>query len=155
MKEIMNFVEELRGKISLDFNSLINKNGKIFSYKKDMVPNFQKDFLYAGLYLGKIKEGKLHPSTTLLSIIAKKAANKVILDNKASWLFICGRDIFRNRILRVEGSKQKGNRTLILNNFGDCLGYGKIIVNLDKKSKMDEVVIKNIFDIGDFLRRER
>jgi ribosome biogenesis protein Nip4 len=44
---------------------------------------------------------------------------------------------------------------LILNNFNDCLGFGRIIIDLDKKTQKNEVVIRNILDIGDFLRREQ
>jgi ribosome biogenesis protein Nip4 len=31
----------------------------------------------------------------------------------------------------------------------DCLGYGRV------EKKEEKIILKNIFDIGDFLRRER
>jgi ribosome biogenesis protein Nip4 len=42
----------------------------------------------------------------------------------------------------------------VLNEFGECLGFGKIISSLDEAAKEGEVVVRNVSDIGDFLRRE-
>jgi hypothetical protein len=53
----------------------------------------------------------------------------------------------------VKGSKRKGDYTLTLNRHGECLGFGKILFNLDRK--IEGVTVKNISDIGDFLRREK
>jgi ribosome biogenesis protein Nip4 len=155
MNTINNFAKELGSKILLDSENLLNKKGRFFLLNKKIRLISQKDFFYSGVYLGKVEKGKFSPSLNLLSIVSKNKANKVVIDKRAAWLFICGRDIFRKSILGVEGSTKKGNRTLILNNFGDSLGFGKIILDLDRKSKKNEVVIKNILDIGDFLRREK
>jgi ribosome biogenesis protein Nip4 len=43
----------------------------------------------------------------------------------------------------------------VLNEFGECLGFGRIIGKLSGETGNNEVVIKNVSDIGDFLRRER
>lgn len=77
-----------------------------------------------------------------------------MVDEKTAWLFICGRDIFKRGITNISGSKRKGDYTLILNQHEECLGFGKILHNIgdDRNSK---VVVKNISDIGDFLRREK
>ena len=89
------------------------------------------DFYYAGLYLGKVgKKGVFFPSFNLLNMLVDVAANKVVVDRKAAWLFICGRDIFREGIVKVMGSKRKGDATLVLNEFGECLGFGKIMEDL-------------------------
>jgi ribosome biogenesis protein Nip4 len=112
-----------------------------------------KDFFYAGTYLGKTKRGKFFPSFNLLRMITRKKANKVIVDKKTEWLFICGRDIFKKGMTEVTGLKRKGDYTLIVNQHGECLGFGKMLCNLDKAK--DAVVVENISDIGDFLRREK
>ncbi|RJS77726.1 hypothetical protein CW667_02550, partial [Candidatus Bathyarchaeota archaeon] len=111
-----------------------------------------KDFFYAGLYLGKAKKDRFFPSFNLLRMIAEAKANKVVVDKKTEWLFICGRDVFKRGIKKVVGSRNRGSYTLILNMKSECLGYGEILHDLDKPGK--GVVIKNILDIGDFLRRE-
>jgi ribosome biogenesis protein Nip4 len=111
-----------------------------------------RNFFYAGLYLGKTRKGRFFPSFNLMKMIGKTKANKVVVDKKTEWLFICGRDIFKRGIKKVKGSREKGSYVLILNMKDECLGYGKILHNLNKTG--EKVVIKNILDIGDFLRRE-
>jgi ribosome biogenesis protein Nip4 len=78
-----------------------------------------------------------------------------VVDDKTAWLFIVGRDVFKRGIVKVTGSGRKGNVTLIVNRYGECLGFGKIMHNLDKNVQKDSVAVKNVSDIGDFLRRER
>ena len=112
-----------------------------------------RNFFYAGRYLGKVKDGKFFPSFNLLAILAEAEANKVVVDEKAAWLFICGRDIFGGGIVSVQGSRHRGAFTLVLNEFGECLGFGRIDRDLDSKDA--RVVVQNISDVGDFLRRER
>ncbi|MCJ7762973.1 hypothetical protein MUP38_05925, partial [Candidatus Bathyarchaeota archaeon] len=57
-------------------------------------------------------------------------------------------------ILTMHGSRRKGDCTLVMNEFGECLGFGKILCNADSAVQDAEVVVKNISDVGDFLRRE-
>jgi ribosome biogenesis protein Nip4 len=89
-----------------------------------------------------------------LSMIADHKANKLVVDTKTAWLFICGRDIFKKGILRG-GNLKKGDYTLILNQQDECLGFGKIIHNIHDELDKKEVAVKNVLDIGDFLRREK
>jgi ribosome biogenesis protein Nip4 len=80
------------------------------------------------------------------------AANKVVVDGKTAWHFICGRDIFREGLIKVIGSKRKGDATLVLNKFGECLGFGRIMSDLAGSD--GKVAVRNVLDVGDFLRRE-
>ena len=153
MKQIKDFVSRFQTRISLDKNLIVKRRDRYFLLDDSLKRLISKDLFYAGTYLGKTKRGKFFPSFNLLRMIAEEKANKVIVDKKTEWLFICGRDIFKQGITEVMGSKRKGDYTLILNQHGECLGFGKILCNLDKVK--DGVVIENISDIGDFLRREK
>ena len=153
MNRIKDFVSRFQTRISLDKNLLVRRRDRYFLLNDSLKRLISKDFFYAGTYLGKTKRGKFFPSFNLLRMIVGKKANEVIVGKKTEWLFICGRDIFKQGITEVMGSKRKGDYTLILNQQGECLGFGKILCNLDKAK--DGVVIENISDIGDFLRREK
>ena len=153
MKQIKNFVSRFHIRISLDKNLIVKRQNRYFLLNDSLKRLILKDSFYVGTYLGKAKRGKFFPSFNLLRMIAGKKANKIIVDNKTEWLFICGRDIFKQGIMKVMGSKRKGDYTLILNQHNECLGFGKILCNLHKAK--DGVVIENISDIGDFLRREK
>ena len=154
MKAIMNFAFQCGAKLSLNPEFILNKSGRYFLVNKSLRGYIHKDFYYGGTYLGKVKKGKFFPSFNLLAILARGDANKIVVDKKAAWLFICGRDIFRRGILTVRGSRKKGAHTLMMNEFGECLGFGKIVCRLDEEAKKTEVAVKNISDVGDFLRRE-
>jgi ribosome biogenesis protein Nip4 len=130
----------------------VKKENRYFLLNENLKKLVMTNFFYAGIYLGKIKNGKFFPSLSLLRMISERRANKVIVDDKTAWLFICGRDVFKQGIVKAVGSKRKGNYTLILNEHGECLGFGRIS---DLGEEKGEVAIKNISDIGDFLRREK
>lgn len=153
MKAILKFAFQLGAKISLNADFVVEKGGRYFLLNEPLLKVARKDFYYAGTYLGKVKNGKFFPSFNLLVMLAKGEANKIFVEKKAAWLFICGRDVFRKGILSVRGSRRKGEHTLVLNEFGECLGFGRISGSLDETAKT-EVAVKNVSDVGDFLRRE-
>jgi ribosome biogenesis protein Nip4 len=154
MKAILKFAFQLGAKISLNADFMVEKGGRYFLLNKALLKIARRDFYYAGTYLGKVKNGKFFPSFNLLMMLAKGEANKIVVEKKAAWLFICGRDVFRKGIVAVRGSRKKGDHTLVLNEFGECLGFGKIIGSFDGAAKKNEVAVKNVSDVGDFLRRE-
>jgi len=104
----------------------------------------------AGLFLGEMKGKDFMPSIALLDWISERSGKKIFLNKKASWLFLCGRDVFGEGILR--GKASKNELVLVQNELDENLGYGKVIDDLSKKNK---VVIKTILDKGYFLRKER
>ena len=152
MKPITDFAQRVNAKLILDPRFVVKKEGRYYLLARNLLSIAGGDFYYAGFYLGKMKNNRFFPSFNLLKMLAKTETNKIVVDDKAAWLFICGRDIFGKRITASYGSRRKGDYTLILNSFEECLGFGRIMQNLDVKS---EVVVKNVSDVGDFLRRER
>jgi ribosome biogenesis protein Nip4 len=154
MKPILDFAFQVGAKIALNPDFTVLKGGRYFLLNENLKRLIRRDFYYGGTYLGKVKNGKFFPSFNLLAILAKGKANKIAVDEKAAWLFTCGRDIFRKAVLVVHGSRRKGAYTLVLNEFGECLGFGNIIYSLGADTKGTEVGVKHILDIGDFLRRE-
>jgi ribosome biogenesis protein Nip4 len=153
MKVIATFASHFGAKMALNPESVIKKEQRYYLINPRVRKLLRNDFLYAGLYLGEVKSGTLYPSFNLLNMLVDSASNKVVLDRKSAWLFICGRDVFKKGISRYFGARQKGQYVLVLNEFGECLGFGKIIENLDILD--NKLVIENLFDVGDFLRRER
>lgn len=153
MKPITDFARQLDSNISLDEDLTVRKKNRYFLLNENLKRLASKDFFHAGIYLGKEKDGVFFPSFNLLAMIADKRANKVIVDEKTEWLFICGRDVFKRGIIRVIGSMKKGSYTLILNSYSECLGFGQALSDLHEAK--EGAVVNNILDIGDFLRREK
>lgn len=109
------------------------------------------NLLGSGLYLGYLNNNKeFTPSPAIMEIIAKNCEQKIYVDEKAEWLFLCGRDLFGKSIIKT--NVQEG-LVLVQNEHDENLGYGKIISKVDTNSS--KVVVKNILDKGYYLRRER
>ena len=153
MKPITDLLGRFHASIAFNENFIVEKRNRFFLLDENLKKLITDDFFYAGTYLGKIKNGKFFAGFSLLRAIAERSANKIIIDDKTAWLFVCGRDIFKQGILKVHGSKRKGDYTLVLNRHQECLGYGKILTDLE--DEREGVAVRNISDIGDFLRRER
>ena len=153
MKSVTNFALKLKAKLTLDPDLVVETGGRYFLLNKSLKAIAPRSFFYAGRYLGKVKDEKFFPSFNLLAILAEDEANKTVVNEKAAWLFICGRDIFGGGIVSVQGSRREGDFTLVCNEFGECLGFGRIVCDLGAKDA--RVVVQNISDVGDFLRRER
>ena len=154
-RAITDFASQFGVQIALNLDLMVEKTGRFYLVNPALKPLVRQDFFSAGVYLGKAKEGKFFPSFYLLGMLAKKEANRVILDRKAAWLFICGRDVLRKSIVRVQGSGRKDTNTLVFNEFGECLGFGRIVEPLRGAAVDNGVVVRNVLDVGDFLRRER
>ena len=99
--------------------------------------------IHQGRYLGRFAEKTSQPSLDLLNMLAKTDAKKVWLNPHGAWMFICRRPALKKSIIKT--TAQPGDMVLILNAYDECLGYGLY----------DGKDVKNYYDIGDFLRRER
>jgi ribosome biogenesis protein Nip4 len=107
-----------------------------------------KSLVYCGIKMGAVAKGRFLPAPGFLNALleSKEEMNYVVLNSRAEWLFLCGRDVFNDGIAKKHiKSKCK---CLVLNENGECLGYGLV-------EKNGAVEVKNLFDLGDFLRRER
>jgi len=154
-KAIVDFALQFGVKLGFNEDLIVQQSGRYFLLNDAIKPLVRDEFFFAGAFLGKVKEGKFVPSFILLSMLAREGANRIIIDRKAGWLFICGRDIFKKGILKTYVSVKRNCSVLVLNEYGECLGFGKIKASLDDHGGKNEVAIQNVSDVGDFLRRER
>jgi ribosome biogenesis protein Nip4 len=155
MKPMNDFISRFDTRLNLEERLIVKKQNRFFLVNDTLRPQVKKDFFYVGAYLGKVKGGIFFPSFILLAMMAETKANKTVVDKKTSWLFICGRDVFKRGILNMTGSKSNGDYTLVLNQCGECIGFGKILRNIHEEKDKNKVIVKNISNIGDFLKREK
>jgi ribosome biogenesis protein Nip4 len=154
-KPITKFAAQFGVQIVLNLDLMVEKNGRYYLVNPVLKPLVKEDYFYAGMFLGKAKEGKFFPSFNLLGMLAKKGAYRITVDRKAAWLFICGRDVLKKSIVQIQGPGKKNSNTLVLNEFGECLGFGRIVENLSGSASDNQIAVRNVSDVGDFLRRER
>ncbi|MFT4260964.1 MAG: hypothetical protein ACMXX9_00855 [Candidatus Woesearchaeota archaeon] len=122
--------------VEIEYEKLRNEYYEIIPEMK----NVEGRIVSMGLVLG-VKKKNFVPSLYLLEKIAKETDNKIFVNDKAEWLFLCGRDVFLNNVIEDNSSSEL---FLVQNARDENLGLAK------KKGNL----IKNIVDRGDFLRRE-
>ena len=135
------FIKKFTDKEIIDFKLVKKLRTDYFILSSDLLRASQKirwPFLYGGLFLGKEKK-QFVPSVYLLQKLAEVSDKKVWLNEKDEWRFICKKDI------SIISNQKNKEFILVINKYNECLGYG-----IDEKNN-----IKNLFDIGDFLRREK
>ena len=151
MRLLKRFLEGVGSSITVDEEKLLRINNKRFTLDDDLNALIQRrdTLVYAGRFLGKDRK-IFQPSAILLQMLAAEEGplNRVHVDRETGWLFVCGRDVFEESILRKEGAFEEGGLSLVMLD-GSCLGYGRVEGFQGKR------ILKNIFDVGDFLRRER
>lgn len=154
-KAVVDFALQFGVKIAFNEDLIVQQDDRFFLLNSALKPLVKGDFFYAGTFLGKVKDGKFFPSFILLSMLAKEQANRIVVDRKAGWLFICGRDIFKKGIMRTFGQIRRNSNVLVLNEFGECLGFGRVMAGMEEHVVKNVVAVANVSDLGDFLRRER
>lgn len=113
------------------------------------IEEFGKKLFSAGVYLGEEKK-QFKPSVALLEMISKRTKDhKAVVDDKASWLYLCRRDILDKGVIEI-GEPTKEGYLLVQNQLDENLGYGVLGKRKDKN-----VAVKNLLDRGFFLRREQ
>lgn len=116
--------------------------------RKKINKKISREASYAGILLGSMHGTKFVPAPPLLDIIAPETKRWITINEKAEWLFLCGRDVFGPSILEMNVD---GGPVIIMNRKKEVLGYGSMVTR-DKGHK--DIFVKNLLDKGDFLRRE-
>jgi ribosome biogenesis protein Nip4 len=152
VKALTDFIAQFKTNFTLNSKHVVKKYNRYYLLE-DILQQIPQNFFYAGTYLGAVKGSSFFPSFLLLDMISKNNANKIIVDYKTAWLFVCGRDIFKQGILQGD-DLPKGAHVLVMGELKECLGFGKIVGSI-QNFDINSIFVKNVLDIGDFLRRER
>lgn len=96
-----------------------------------------------GATLGFERGQRYIPSVLLLEMMAPHS-KQVVLNEKGAWLLICGRDVFKQSIVKTKGNPKDGDHVVLINEGGEAIGTGK----MKAKGVMRE------YDIGELIRRE-
>jgi ribosome biogenesis protein Nip4 len=153
IKPIRDFANLFGVDVNLNENLVVKKGDQYYLVTEDLKKTMAKGFLYVGSYLGRIANGVFSSGFEFLRMLSQKDANCIIVDEKTEWLFICGRDIFKRGITATKGSAKKGDLVVVLNKNNETLGYGRVACDYDVVKS--GVAVKNLLDLGDFLRREK
>ncbi len=105
-----------------------------------------------GVYLGE-ERGHFRPTSALITMLASQGGPRVEVDDRAAWLYLCGRDILMEGA--TNGTEYPAGKLVFIVDFkARVLGYGMIFNAHDSKRK-SSVFVKHLLDLGEYLRRER
>jgi len=119
--------------------------------QKDLNTKTDKDLSYGGAFLGEDNRKGFKPSFIFLDMANEVTDKKVVIKHSFEFLFLCGRDIM-GKSLVGDTEFDKTMLVLVNNEHGECLGMGEVVRRFEL---IEKVVIKNLLDRGDFLRREK
>jgi len=148
MKTAEEFIEHFTEK-KIDIYRIKNECFLLDKDQKEIIDIIQKEKKimpkHAGTFLGKESKSRFAPSLALLELLSKLSKysdKKAVINEKSSWLFLCGRDVFAKSVI----SSPESGLVLVQNGRDENLGLGKLEKGM--------IRIMNLMDRGDFLRRE-
>lgn len=113
----------------------------------------------AGIYLGRLRRRKpyLIPSTMLANTVFSRLGryvNSVVVSDSGLKPFLYGKDVLKASVIKAYPKILEGNPTFILGSDGYVYGVGIAVVSSEDLERLDEseVVVKNVFDVGWYLR---
>lgn len=124
-------------------NSLLEINEQIKPYS-------------VGLALGEIKGEEFHLSLGGAYEIAKHSTKKIIINSDAEQLFLYQRNVLCKSIIFCNENYYEKERLLVMNDKGDCLGIGRLLLpakELMKKENANVEALQNLIDLGWYLRK--
>ncbi len=138
--EKIGYLNEFRQWLNSQEGELINIKGEVFlvnSSQKELINKYYKRVIFSGSRLGRISND-FYPSLYLLEEVSR-FTSCLTLNNKKSWLFVCGRDLFVSNSDRLYYFVCRNNQ---------FIGLAK----LEKKGR--KTYLKNVYDIGLYLRKQ-
>ena len=134
-------INEGKGKRILNLGNRKNQKYLVYPETKKTISSIDRTAEHAGIPLGEENSKGFKPSLWALDMAFETKNFKTMqLDKKSAWLFLCGRDIFASSL----DEKPEKGFIFPVNEKDENLGIGYF----------DGKMILNLFDKGDFLRRE-
>lgn len=109
---------------------------------------------YLGRAVGDTNDFKKHRLSLQFIEQFKDSLPSIVVNQKAEQLFLYSRNIWSDSIISVKGEVDSPCLTLVYNEQGDFLGAGFAMTD-DLTGMGKREVIKNLVDIGKYLRVER
>ncbi len=144
---------------SLDFlkeKKVVVKGKEVFVVSEELYELLKKGIdCYPGIKIGEI--GKRFRLTLEGSFwLMKNEKKKVCVNEKGEMLFLYGRDVFAESLLKV-GEFEENEIVFVCNRYSDVLGIGRARFDSNRilEQTKGRVVVENLVDRGAYLRHEK
>jgi 60S ribosome subunit biogenesis protein NIP7 len=165
-KELKVIRQALRAYDSLDFleehDVLIREGEKkeVYALSKDLsdfIDRFRNlNVVHAGIKVGEVGK-RFRFSLEGTFYLARRKRKRVYVNSKGEMLFLYGRDVFAGSVVKVTEDVRENDIVMVCNTKGDIIGIGKSRFDADRMRSVerDRVVVENLVDRGEYLRKER
>ena len=113
------------------------------------------DVYSLGLWFGDAHQDRLRLSLPILNPLAELTSNLIHVERIAAESFTYGRSIIKESVIDVDQSLKRRQRVIILNEIDEVLGLAELAVDAARIPylKAEDLVAKNLIDIGWYIRR--
>lgn len=139
---------------------LIDENREVYALSKelaDFLNIFKMNYVCTGIKVGEVGGRRFRFTLEGSFYLARKEKKRIYVDEKGEMLFLYGRDIFARSILKVTDDFKENDVVFVCNERGDILGLGRsrFDASVYKKLEDERVVVDNLIDRGEYLRKEK
>jgi len=147
----------------LNENVLLVKDGdvkEVYALSKDLakfLELYRLNFVSAGIKVGEVGSRRFRFSLEGSFFLVKRVKKSVFVNGKGEMLFLYGRDIFPESILDVTDDVEENDIVFVRNVKGDVIGIGRARFGADRIKNVERgrVVVENLVDRGEYLRKEK
>lgn len=145
-----------------DYEILVREGDKKEAYALSrellsFVNRVHMNYVCIGIKVGEVGSRRFRFSLEGSYYLVKRNKKKVYVDEKGEMLFLYGRDIFARSVVDVTKDVEENDVVFVCNTMGDILGLGKSRFDWSKYKEVEEdrVVVENLVDRGEYLRKEK
>ncbi|WP_456369567.1 PUA domain-containing protein [Geoglobus sp.] len=111
---------------------------------------------HLGMKVGEIGSRRLRLTIEGASLFVR-SRKRVFVSDKGEMLFLYGRDVFASSVTDVDSDVRENDVVFVVNRYGDVLGIGRSRFDAVRilEAEDDRVVVENLVDRGEYLRKER
>ncbi len=118
---------------------------------------FKLNYVHAGLKVGEVGSRRFRFSLEGSFYLVRRDKKKVFVNERGEMLFLYGRDIFAESVVKVTEDVRENDVVFVCNTKGDILGIGRARFDARRIREVakDRVVVENLVDRGEYLRKEK
>ncbi len=143
-----------------DYELLLNDKKELYGLSKELAnfaSVFKLNYVCLGIKLGEVGSRRLRFTLEGTFYLVRSDRKKVYVDERGEMLFLYGRDIFARSVVNVTRDVEENDVVFVCNTIGDILGLGRSRFDWSRYKEVEEdrVVVENLVDRGEYLRKER
>ena len=108
-----------------------------------------------GIWLGDMSNNRFRVSIAVIERLARLTDRELVVSRRGAESFTYGKSILRESVVHLTPGLKRGQRVIVKNEHGDCLGLAALSVDEARLERLgpEKLVAKNLVDIGWFIRR--